>query len=141
MFYVWALVAIIGAVGYQYFVKRVPAEINPIVSVLGLYAGVLAMAALLLPLFPSPVGLAAEVRKLNWVQIALAVSVLLIEIGFLMMYRSGWELSSGNLVTGVVVNIALVGLGVWLLGERLSTINLLGIALSIVGVGLISYRA
>jgi drug/metabolite transporter (DMT)-like permease len=141
MFYVWALVAIVGAVGYQYFVKRVPAEINPIVSVLGLYAGLLALSVLLLPLFPSPDGVTTEVRRLSWVHIALAVSVLLIEIGFLMMYRVGWELSTGNLVTGVIVNIALVGLGVWLLGERLSPINLAGIALSIVGVALISYRA
>jgi hypothetical protein len=29
MFYISACVAIVGAVGYQYFVKRVPASLNP----------------------------------------------------------------------------------------------------------------
>jgi hypothetical protein len=32
MFYLSAIVAITGAVGYQYFVKRVPETINPMVS-------------------------------------------------------------------------------------------------------------
>lgn len=34
MFYISAMIAIVGAVGYQYFVKRVPTEINPVVSVI-----------------------------------------------------------------------------------------------------------
>jgi hypothetical protein len=41
MFYVSAGVAIIGAVGYQYFVKRVSASLNPIVSIIGTYVVVL----------------------------------------------------------------------------------------------------
>ena len=57
------------------------------------------------------------------------------------MYRYGWDLSTGNLVTGVVINIFLVGLGVTLLGEKVSIINVIGIALCILGVALISYRS
>ena len=140
MFYVWALVAIVGAVGYHYFVKRVPENLNPIVSIIGLYAGVLLLAAALLPVVQSEGGLLTQVRQLSWIQIALAVFVFMIEIGFLMMYRNGWELSTGNLVTNVVVTLVLVALGVFVLGERLSAINMFGIGLSIVGVGLISYR-
>ncbi len=140
MFYVWALVAIVGAVGYQFFVKRVPENLNPIVSIIGLYAVVLVLSAVLLPFFQSDGGLLNQVRQLSWIQIALAVSVFLIEIGFLMMYRNGWELSTGNLVTGVAINLMLVALGVWLLGERLSVTNMLGIGLSIIGVAMISYR-
>ena len=65
---------------------------------------------------------------------------MMIELGFLLMYRYGWNLSTGNLVTGVVVNIVLVGLGITLLGEKVNTINAIGIALSVLGVALISYR-
>ena len=57
MFYLSALVAIAGAVGYQYFVKRVPVSINPIVSVIGMYASVLAISAVLLLIFPAEDGL------------------------------------------------------------------------------------
>jgi drug/metabolite transporter (DMT)-like permease len=140
MFYISAFVAIAGAVGYQYFVKRVPVTIHPIVSVIGMYVAVLALSVILLPLFPVEGGLRHHLRQLNWIQLALAVSVIMIELGFLLMYRYGWNLSTGNIVTGVFVNIVLVGLGISLLGEKVSTINVVGIILSIVGVILISYR-
>jgi len=140
MFVISAIVAIVGAVGYQYFIKQVPASINPIVSVMGMYIAVLALSVILLPIFPSDGGILKHVRQLSWIQIALAISVMMIELGFLLMYRNGWDLSTGNLVTGVFVNTVLVGLGIGLLGERLSTLNTIGVVLSIIGVMLISYR-
>lgn len=140
MFYVSAMVAIAGAVGYQYFVKRVPASLNPVVSVIGIYISVLMLGAILLLLFPVEGGLLKHFRQLSWIQLAIAISVFMVEIGFLLMYRYGWNLSTGNLVTGVIVNIVLVGLGLTLLGEKVNPINILGIALSILGVILMSYR-
>ena len=140
MFYVSAMIAIIGAVGYQYFVKHVPAEINPVVSVIGAYISVLILSFIILPLFPAEGGLAKHFHQLSWVQLAIAASVLLIELGFLLMYRYGWNLSTGNLVTGIIINIILVTLGVALLGEKVSLINTIGIVISILGVALISYH-
>ena len=140
MYTLSAVIAIIGAVGYQYFIKRVPVSINPIVSVIGMYVAVLAIGIILLPFIPPEGGFLKHVRQLNWIQLALAVCVMLIELGFLLMYRYGWNLSTGNLITGVFVNIVLVGLGIMLLGEKVNPINIIGIILSIVGVTLISYR-
>jgi len=140
MFYISACVAIAGAVSYQYFVKRVPASLNPIVSVIAMYVAVLALSIILLPLFPADGGLRHHFRQLSWIQLALAVSVIMIELGFLMMYRYGWNLSTGNLITGVFINLILVGLGVTLLGEKVSIVNAIGIAFCILGVTLISYR-
>lgn len=140
MYYLSAFLAILGAVGYQYFVKRVPSTINPIVSVMGVYVTVLAFSFILLPFFPAEGGLARHFRQLNWIQIVLGVTVILMEIGFLLMYRYGWNLSTGNLITGVFINLALVGLGLFLVGEKISLINAAGILLSLLGVALISYH-
>jgi len=140
MFYVSAGIAIIGAVGYQYFVKHVPATLNPIVSIIGMYVAVLALGMILLPLFPVEGGLRHQIRQLSWIQIALAISIIMVELGFLLMYRYGWSLGTGNLVTGVFINLVLVGLGMTLLGEKVNLINTIGIASCILGVALISYR-
>ncbi|MEN6408911.1 MAG: hypothetical protein ABFD44_04265, partial [Anaerolineaceae bacterium] len=104
------------------------------------YLSVLAMTVVLLLIFPPEGGLMKHVRQLSWIQVGLAVTVLLIEVGFILMYRYGWNLSTGNLVTGVVVNVALVAIGTLVLGEKVNWVNLLGIALSIAGVALISYK-
>lgn len=141
MFYISALVAILGGVGYQFFVKRVPVTLNPLVNVIAVYIAVIVLCVVLLPLFPLEGGLAKHFKQLSWLQLALAVSVTMIELGFLLMYRYGWNLSTGNLITSVFINVALVVIGISLLSEKLSAINLVGIALSIAGVALISYRS
>jgi len=141
MFYISACVAIVGAVGYQYFVKQVPGSLNPIVSVIGMYVVVLALSVILLPLLPAEGDLRHHFRQLSWIQIALAVSVIMIELGFLLMYRYGWSLGTGNLVTGVFINLILIGLGVTLLGEKVNLFNAIGIAFCILGVALISFRS
>ena len=141
MFYLSALVAIAGAVGYQYFVKQVPATINPIVSVIGMYVAVLVISIFLLPFFPSESGFRAHFKQLNWIQVALAVAVLMIELGFLLMYRYGWNLSTGNVVTGMFVNTILVAIGITVFKESVSMTNIIGIILSIIGVALISIRS
>jgi drug/metabolite transporter (DMT)-like permease len=141
MFYITALFAILGGLGYQFFVKRVPATLNPFVNVIAIYMVVILFCLILLPLFPIKGGLATQVKQLSWLHIALAISVTLIELGFLLMYRYGWNLSTGNLVTGVFINVILAALGIGLLGEKLNTVNLIGIALSVLGVALIGYRS
>jgi drug/metabolite transporter (DMT)-like permease len=141
MFYVSALVAILGGVGYQFFIKRVPVTLNPLVNVVAVYLATIVLCILLLPLFPLEGGLRNHLKQLSWLQLALAVSVAMIELGFLLMYRYGWNLSTGNLITSVFINVTLVVIGVALLSEKLSGINLFGIALSIAGVALISYRS
>jgi len=141
MFYISAIVAIVGAISYQFIVKRVPGTLNPVVSIMGLYLSVLAMGTVLLCLFPPQGGLISHVRQLNWIQVALAGSVLLMELGFLLMYRYGWNLSTGNLVTGIAINLGLLALGALLLGEKISLVNVIGIVLSIIGVALIGYKS
>jgi drug/metabolite transporter (DMT)-like permease len=141
MFYISALVAILGGVGYQFFIKRVPVTLNPLVNVVAVYLATIVLCILLLPLFPLEGGLRSHLKQLSWLQLALAVSVGMIELGFLLMYRYGWNLSTGNLITSVFINVALVVIGLGLLSEKLSGINLLGVALSIAGVALISYRS
>ncbi|MGL4611620.1 MAG: EamA family transporter [Trueperaceae bacterium] len=140
MFYLSAVIAILGAAGYHFFVKRVPGTLNPLVNNIAVYLVVIVLCFALLPLFPIKDGLVNQLKQLSWLQVALAVTVAMIELGFLLMYRHGWNLSSGSLVTSVFVNVVLVVIGIGLLKESISAVNLLGIALSVVGVALISYR-
>lgn len=140
MFYPSVALAIAGAVGYQYFVKLVPADINPVISVMGMYLAVLVISIFLLLLFPAEGGTWSHIKKLNWIQVALAIAILMVELGFLLMYRSGWTLSTANIVTGVFVNIALVTIGTTALKEPLSTTNIIGVLFSIIGVSLIAIR-
>jgi len=112
---------------------------DPIVSILGTYVGIVAAGLILLP-FVVKGQVMASVKQLGWIQVGMAICVALMGWGFLLMYRSGWALSVGNVVTGVVINLALVGAGVCFLREDLNKVNILGIQLSVAGVAMIGYR-
>lgn len=140
-FYLSAAVAILGTVGYHMLMKKLPSTINPLVSIVGIYVAIVILSTLMLPFFMGGGTLLASLKQMSWIQVGIAFCILLMEIGFLMMYRSGWDLSTGNVVTGAIINIALGFIGVVFLKEGLSYLNVLGVSLCIVGVMLIGYKA
>ncbi|MCE5256722.1 MAG: EamA family transporter [Spirochaetaceae bacterium] len=140
MYYISALIGVIGAAAYQIIVKKVPSDLNPLVSIVGIYLAVLPISLILLFVFGRQENLIGEFHKLNWRQPAMAVAVIMMELGFLLMYRNGWTLSTGNLVTGAVINIILVVVEVAFMGARLNLKSIIGILLCMVGVSLLNAR-
>ena len=98
---------------------------------------VLAAAALLVP-DGAPVR--DSLRQVNWTALALALAIIALDFGFLLLYRSGFDVSLGQLVTQSAAALLLILLGVALFREKLSPANLAGIALCVVGLWLISRR-
>jgi len=141
MFYISAGFVIIGSISYQYLAKRILVSLNPIISMIGMYTAVLVLGVFLLPLFPSEDSISHHLRQLSWIQLDLAISSIMVALGFLLIYQYGWNLSTGNIVTGVFINIILVILGVTLLGEKVNLLTAIGIALCILGAVLISLRS
>jgi len=80
------------------------------------------------------------VKLLNWTVFALAAAIIFLDVGFLMLYRSGFDVSLGQLVTQSAAALLLLGLGVVLFRERLNLANLAGIALCVVGLWLINRK-
>jgi multidrug transporter EmrE-like cation transporter len=80
------------------------------------------------------------VNALSWTPLALAGVVVLLDVGYLMLYRSGYDLSVGQLVTQSAAALLLVVLGVMLFREKLSLANIAGIVLCVAGLWLINRR-
>ena len=86
------IIAVTGQVLYHVTQKSVASGAHPVVSLIVFYL-VAALATMpLFFLFPVEGGLNAELGKLNWAVIGVALSIVLIEIGFLLAYRAGGEL-------------------------------------------------
>lgn len=138
IYYFSAFIAILGATLYHFALKKLPIGINPIFNVTVIYLGAFLLSLAILPFFGGFQAIKTGYAQLNWVQIALILGVFMIELGFVLMYRAGWNLSTANLITGVAINIALLILGLWLFGEHLSVVKILGACLAIIGVALLS---
>ncbi len=134
------LVAVTGQVLYHVTQKMVAPGAHPVLSLVAFYI-VAALATLpLFWMFPMATPVAEEIGKLNWAVAGVAVSIVLIEIGFLLAYRAGGELSSAFVMTAAVVAVSTLVLGVLAFNESVSMAKIAGIALCLAGIGLISGR-
>ncbi len=134
------IIAVTGQVLYHVTQKSVAAGAHPIISLMVFYL-VAALATLpLFWLFPVAGTLTEEWAKLNWAVFGVAISIVLIEIGFLLAYRAGGELSTAFVMTAAVVAISVLLVGALFFGETFSLSKVGGILLCLAGIGLISYK-
>ena len=136
----WLVLAVVSTFGYHLVIKLTPGAVNPLVSLAVTYATVTVLFAAAAVLVPDGVPLRESLRQVNWTALALAATIVGLDLGFLLLYRSGFDLSLGQLVTQSVAALMLIIVGVAAFRERLSLANVAGIALCIVGLWLISRR-
>ncbi len=135
------IIAVTGQVLYHVTQKNVAAGAHPIISLVVFYL-VAAIATLpLFWLFPVAGTFADEIGKLNWAVVGVAISIVLIEIGFLLAYRAGGELSTAFVTTAAVVAISMLLIGALFFGESFALPKIAGVALCVAGIGLLSYKA
>ena len=134
-------IAVTGQVLYHVTQKSVATGAHPIISLVVFYL-VAAIATLpLFWLFPVAGSLTVEIGKLNWAVVGVAISIVLIEIGFLLAYRAGGELSTAFVTTAAVVAISTLLIGALFFGESFSMTKVGGVLLCLAGIGLISLKA
>ena len=136
----WLSLAIACTVGYHLVLKLTPAGVNPLLSLLVTYALVSVLFGALLFAAPGEFAWRQEARQLNWTALALAVTIVGLDLGFLFLYRSGYAVSLGALVTQSAAAMLLLGIGVAVFRERLSISNAIGLVLCMVGLWLVNRR-
>ena len=78
-------------------------------------------------------GLVLDIKSLNWTSILLGIGVFGIELGFIKMYRAGWNISAASLLTNTAISILLIFIGLIFYREHLSSNQMIGIALCLAG--------
>lgn len=140
MQFAWLSLAILCTVGYHLVLKLTPAGVNPLLSLMLTYGLVTLVFGAILLLSPGGLEWRHEIRQLNWTALALAVAIVGLDLGFLFLYRSGFEVSLGALVTQSAAALILLVIGVAAFREKLSGANALGLVLCLVGLWLVNRR-
>jgi uncharacterized membrane protein len=136
----WLSLAIACTVAYHIVLKLTPADVNPLLSLLVTYAAVATLFGVLLLAAPGAFEWRQEVRQLNWTTVALAVAIVGLDLGFLLLYRSGYAVSLGALVTQSAAALMLLLVGIAVFRERLSLANAVGLVLCVAGLWLVNRR-
>jgi multidrug transporter EmrE-like cation transporter len=136
----WLVLAVIATAAYHIVLKLTPVVVNPLVSLAVTYALVTTLFATAALLAPDGAPLRDSLRQVNWTAAALASTIVALDLGFLLLYRSGFEVSLGQIVTQAAAAMLLIVAGVAMFRERLSLSNAAGVALCVAGLWLISRR-
>ena len=140
LFYFSGGLAVFSTLLYHVTQKLTPQNANPALALTVTYLTSLFLCILLFFLFPVHSNLGTAFSQLNWASFGLAFALVGLEVGFLLAYRAGWNISIAAIFVNVAGTLLLVPVGLFFFKERLSLINLLGILVCIAGLIMVSWK-
>ena len=134
-------IIVIGVLLYNVSQKSIPKDANALIAIASAY--LIAFVSCVVVLFFN-----GELKKgtalfsdQKWLPVMLlGFSIIMVELGYLYAYRTGWKISSTSIIAGSFTTVALALIGVLWYKEELTLINIIGIILSSVGVILINIK-
>ena len=139
-FYLPILMTIGGGVLYHVGQKAIPQTVHPFVAVIVAYSIGILLCAAALYFDPAGRSFSASVKELNWAVIGVGVGAVVIEIGFLLAYRNGWNINAASVVCNISVALLLIPIGLVVFREHLTLRHAAGIGCCLIGLYLISKR-
>ena len=138
LFYLSFVLAVFSSMVYHVILKFTPSNVNPALSLAVTYAVAFVLCLVLLFFIPLKGTITSGLKELNWASYGLAFALVGLEVGFLLAYRAGWNISTAAIITNVAVTVLLVPVGLSLFEERLSFVNGMGILVCIVGLVMVN---
>ena len=140
LFYFSIALTIGSSALYHFSQKEIPAGVHPIVSVIVTYMVSLAICLGLLFFAWPKEGILQAVRQLNWASYVLALSLIGLEVGFLLAYRAGWNLGLAAVLVNVIASLILVPVAIFFFRDKLSWVNIAGILVCLVGLVMLNWK-
>ena len=137
MIFIPIAVAVLANVFYHVASKSISPEQNAFMGLVVNYATALLASAILFFLTPHE-KILIEATKTNWACVLMGLSITGVEAAFIMIYRSGGELSTASLIVNILIALAMLAVGGIFYHEQISLQKIFGVALCIAGVAILS---
>ncbi len=134
------MLAVCSTALYHFSQKQIPAGVNPVVSVIVTYVLSLILCFLLLYFLPPKDGILQAVKQLNWASYVLALPLVGLEVGFLLVYRSGWNIGLAAVLVNVAASLILIPVALLVFKDELSWVNILGILVCLAGLVMLNWK-
>jgi drug/metabolite transporter (DMT)-like permease len=140
LFYFSITLAILSSALYHFSARSTPAGVSLPVSLAVTYAMALGITLVTVLLLPGRETLPSQLRQLGLPAVLLAVGIVGIEFGFLLAYRSGWNLGIAAVVVNVVASLLLVPVAVLVFKDKINWVNVLGIVVCLAGLVMLNWK-
>ena len=140
MYYAAIILTVASNVLYHLMQKITPQAANPLLALTVTYAVSMLVCLTLFLAMPHEKTILASLHQVTWASIILGPAIVGLELGFLLAYRHGWNISIAVLVSTAAVAMLLLPIGLIFFRERLSMANMAGFALCITGLALLNWK-
>lgn len=113
---------------------------NPMVLLMGVYGVAFALAAAAAPFFRTAGEAPWMSQVFSWPVLVVGIGVLLIELGFLLVYRTGGALQWASVGVSAFTAVLLVPVAVLFFREHVSPMRIGGIFLTLAGLALMTWK-
>ena len=138
--YLTMLMAITSVTLYQIFQKEIAPQVNPFASLILSYLVAIVISFIFWMVYPSGTTLIEAFKSANYASYLLGLTLVGIELAFLLIYRAGWKIGVANIFSSSVSAVLLIFIGLAVYKEHISLIKILGIGLCIVGLMLLNHK-
>jgi drug/metabolite transporter (DMT)-like permease len=136
----WPMATIVASfMLYHLAIKAIRPDLHPLAFLIGVYIVALVATIGLWIAFPALGPTGVQAGDMVWV-VLLGVALVGIEFGFLMAYRNGWTVSVAPTFSNVTLALIMAPIGMIFLKERLGWQGLVGLALCVCGLILMTRR-
>jgi drug/metabolite transporter (DMT)-like permease len=132
---------IISGLIYHISQKSTPTGLNPIIALVVTYviASIISIFSYFIFLPQSNINsFISSLKTINWTSITLGFAVVGLELGFLLAYRAGFNISLLSLLTNSLIAIFLIPIGILFFKEMITLNSIVGAVLCILGLILIT---
>jgi drug/metabolite transporter (DMT)-like permease len=140
LFYFSITLTILSSALYHFSQKKIPAGVHPIVSVIVTYMVSLLICFVLLAFIRPQGGVWQAVQQLNWASYVLALSLIGLEVGFLLAYRAGWNIGLAAVLVNVVASLILIPVALLVFRAKLSWVNIAGVLVCLIGLVMLNWK-
>lgn len=126
---------ILSSILYHNISKNIPLGTNSFLS-LAISYGVACIFSLVLFSLDHN-NLKSELHNLNWTSFVLGFAIFGIELGYILLYKNGWDISTSSLTLSSITSILLLFIGIIFYRESISLTNFFGVIICLVGLFLI----
>lgn len=137
--YIFSIVLIVASnIIYNISQKSTPENANPFSALFITYLTAAFLTIIMFLFNKTDKSLVQSFKDLNWTSIALGISIVGLEFGYLMAYRAGWKISLGSLVANIALALILIPIGILFYKEGFDFNKLLGATFCVIGLLLIN---
>ena len=138
LYYFPIIFIVLSNVLYDISAKMFPEEINALAGLLFFYFIAAVISLALFYITSENKNFLLEVKKMNRAMFSLALGCTGLDLGYILIFRAGWEVSFASLVCNILIAISLIFIGIIFYREIINRKHVAGILLCLAGFILIT---